>query len=87
MCNVNQVSRAFLLSINASSDKQANMLFDEFIDGNVKLWLGYEHTQVEDPSFQNNLKALEPQLKLLRNTYHWNETVSFVKTANQVWIG
>ena len=38
LCNVNQVSKAFLRSINVDTDEDSKVLFDEFLDGNPKLW-------------------------------------------------
>jgi hypothetical protein len=83
ICNVNQVSRAFLNSIDVKSDEEAKIIFGEFIDGDSKLWLDYVQTGVKNPVFEQNLQRIKPSLDKLRNLYNWTDTTSFVKTANQ----
>jgi hypothetical protein len=83
ICNVNQVSRAFLNSIDVKSDEEAKIIFGEFIDGDSKLWLDYVQTGVKNPVFEQNLQRIKPSLDKLRNLYNWTDTTSFVKTTNQ----
>ncbi len=83
LCNVNQVSLAFLNSIHATADVDAQLLFEEFIDGNVNLWKEYERTGQVPPKFAANLQKLQPELDALKQIYGWNDTVSFGKLASQ----
>ena len=62
LCNVNQVSKAFLRSLNVNSDEDAKVLFDEFLDGDPKLWRNYTQTGVRDATYDENEKKLEPVL-------------------------
>ena len=83
LCNVNQVSKAFLRSINVY-DEEAKVLFDEFLDGNPQLWKKSEETGIEDPIYAKNKKLLEPIKNEMKNMYNWSATESFIKLANQV---
>lgn len=83
ICNVNQVSKAFLDSINITNDDDAKILFEEFIDGNVQLWEEYERTKVDNPIFRENLAKVNNSLNMLRDKYGWDKKQSFVKVANQ----
>ena len=84
LCNVNQVSKAFLRSLNVNSDEDAKVLFDEFLDGDPKLWRNYTQTGVRDATYDENEKKLEPVKSEMRKMYNWNATQSFIKLANQV---
>ena len=84
LCNVNQVSKAFLRSINVESDEDSKVLFSEFLDGNPRLWEDYEKTGVKDASYDENERKLEPVREELEKMYNWNSTESFIKLANQV---
>ena len=84
LCNVNQVSKAFLRSINVESDEDSKVLFSEFLDGNPTFWKNYKETGVKDASYDENDKKLEPVREELEKMYNWNSTESFIKLANQV---
>lgn len=84
LCNVNQVSKAFLRSINVDTDEDSKVLFDEFLDGNPKLWRQFTETGIKDAAYDANERKLEPVKNELRKMYNWNATQSFIKLANQV---
>ena len=84
LCNVNQVSKAFLRSINVESDEDSKVLFSEFLDGNPRLWENYTKTGIRDASYDENERKLEPVREELEKIYNWNSTESFIKLANQV---
>ena len=84
LCNVNQVSKAFLRSINVNTYDESKVMLDEFIDGNPKLWKNYTHFGHKDPIFDENERKLESVKSELKKMYKWNATQSFIKLANQV---
>ena len=84
LCNVNQASKTFLHSINATSNKDSQVLFDEFLDGNAKLWKKFLKTGIEDPIHGENMEILESLKTEMEKIYKWNSTQSFVKMAHQV---
>ena len=84
LCNVNQVSKAFLQSIDVTTDEDSKVLFDEFLDGNPKLWKNYSQSGIKDPIYDENERKLVPVKSELKKMYNWNATQSFIKLANQV---
>ena len=84
LCNVNQVSKTFLHSINAQNNKDSAVLFNEFLDGNPKLWKKYLKTGIEDPIYGENRELLDTFKSEMKKMYNWDSTQSFVKMAHQV---
>ena len=74
ICNVNQVSQAFLASIDIDS-KDVNltkMLLSQFIDGDPKEFEKFAGTGKSNPMFEENLKSLQPTMDLVKKTYNWS---------------
>ena len=84
LCNVNQVSKTFLRSINATSSNDKKVLFDEFLDGNAELWKKIVETGIQDPIHGENVEILDSLKVEMKKIYNWNSTQSFVKMATQV---
>ena len=87
LCNINQVSRAFIKSINVDSAEGWSVLENQFLLDNSELYENYLETGVEDKIFKENLDELDRILKDMESIYKWNRTQSFVKLAMQVSEG
>ncbi len=85
ICNVNQVSRAFLATIDAGAIKDQRVFYDEFIEGNIPLWNNFRKTGNKSENFyQGNLKKVQSKMKLLEQTYGSEGVQGFTKLASQV---
>ena len=78
VCNINQVSQAFLSSIDIDikDENTAKMLFSQFIDGDPVEYARYAGAGEPNPKFEENLKMLRPTMELVRETYGWSENDS-----------
>ena len=83
ICNVNQISRAFLYSLDVKIDADAELLVKEFMEGDPKRWINYTNKGVPDPYFVDNNATLNTYLERLKSSYGWNDTVSFANLASQ----
>ena len=70
VCNVNQVTKSFLNSLEPRNTTDINLIFNEFLDG-VK------------PESHKDPAALERMVSRLRSIHRWNETVAFVSLSSQ----
>ena len=86
LCNLNRVSKTFLNSINVQNDQDSKVLFDEFLNGNPKLWKKYLESGIEDPIYGENKEILDTIKSEMKTIYNWNSTQSFAKMANQVCL-
>ncbi len=80
---MNQVSRAFLMSINVTNETEAGMLYDHFVEGNVTRWEIFEQEGRNYSEWRGRLNDIKPQLEMLKQKYNWSDKVSFTKLANQ----
>ena len=87
ICNINQVSRAFVKSTNVDSAEGWSVLETQFLDDNSELYEQFLLTGVEDKIFEENIDELDRILKQMESIYKWNRTESFVKIASQVMEG
>ena len=87
LCNINQVSRAFINSINVDSAEGWSVLENQFLHDNSELNEKFLVTGVEDPIYKEKMDELERIIKDTENMYRWNRTQSFVKLASQVCEG
>ena len=79
VCNINQVSQAFLSSIDIDirDENTTKMLFSQFIDGDPEEYARYAMGAGEsNPKFEENLERLRPTMELVRETYGWSENDS-----------
>ena len=78
ICNVNQVSQAFLSSIDIDikDENVTKMLFSQFIDGDPKEFQKYAGAGESNPKFDENLKKLQPTMDVVKETYGWSENES-----------
>ncbi len=86
LCNVNQVSKAFLSSIDATGPSKQRIIYDYFIRGDVKMWRKYVGGEdVGEDVFEDRLDIIGPQMALFSEKYGDKAFYDFNRIASQVW--